>query len=71
MPRKPVISDFNEFVTKMTGNDETIKRQLFEDLLYAQKERARLREKSKRQRQQKKALVPAPVQVADDTQPPA
>ena len=56
MLRKPVITDFNDFLAKVSGNDESVKRQLFEDILYAQKERARLREKSKRQRDKKKVL---------------
>ena len=57
MLRKPVITDFNDFLAKVSGNDESVKRQLFEDILYAQKERARLRDNSKRQRDKKKVQV--------------
>lgn len=54
MPKRITVSDYNDFINKITTGDESIKRKLFEEILFAQKERARLRDKSKRQREQKK-----------------
>lgn len=68
MPRKPVVKDFNDFMTKITSGDESMKQALYNDILYAQRERSRLRDKSKRQRERRKAQTPSVSGDAEDNQ---